>query len=62
MIPINKYTKLSSHMTSLSINDRALVKQIMRVGLISAKLLLKGVNVLHFSNDLNVVDCLICRR
>ena len=49
MILINKYTKLSSHMTSMSINDRPLIKQIMLIG--SAKFLLQGVNV---SNQLDV--------
>ena len=42
MILINKYTKLSSHMTSMSINDRPLIKQIMLIG--SAKFLLQAVN------------------
>ena len=62
MILINKYTKFSIHMTSMSINDRLLVKQTMLKGLSSAKLLLKGVNVVHFSYDHNVVSSLICRR
>ena len=48
MILTNKYTKLSSDMASLSNNDIPLVKQIMLIGLSSAKLLLKGVNVVHF--------------
>ena len=41
----NKYRKLSRHMASMSINDSPLVKQIMLIGLSSAKFLLKGVNV-----------------
>ena len=48
MILINKNTKLSSHMASMSINDRPLVKQIMLIGLSSAQLLLNGVNEVHF--------------
>ena len=43
-------------MTSMSINYRPLVNQIMLIGLSSAKLLLYGVNVVHFSNDHNVVS------
>ena len=49
-------------MTSMSINDRLLFKQIMLIGLSSAKLLLWGVNVVHFSYNHNVVSNLICRR
>ena len=45
MILINEYTKLSSHMSSMSINDRPLIKQIILIG--SAKFLLQGVNVSH---------------
>ena len=58
MVLINKYTKLSSHVTSMSINDRLLVKQIMLIGLSSAKFLLYGVNVVYFSNDHKVVSSL----
>ena len=64
MILINKYTKLSSHMTSMSINDRLLIKQIVLKCLSSSKFLLEGVNIVQFSNDHvhNVVNSFICRR
>ena len=48
MLLINKYTKLSSHMASMSINDKSFVKQIILSGLSNAKLLLYGANVVHF--------------
>ena len=37
MILINKHTKLSSHISSMSINDILLIKQIMLIGFSSAK-------------------------
>ena len=58
---INKYTKLSSHMVSMSINDIPLVEHIMFIGLSSTKFLLYCINVVHFSNNVNVVSNLICR-
>ena len=60
MIPINKHAKLSSHMGPMPINDRLLIKQSMLIGLSSAKFLLYDVNVVHFSNDYNIVSSLIC--
>ena len=56
MILINKHAKLSSHTATMPINDRPLVKQIMLIGLSSAKFLLKGVNVAHFWNDQKFFD------
>ena len=47
MITINEYIQFSSHMASMFINDRPLVKQIMLIGLSSDKLLHFGVNVVH---------------
>ena len=45
-------------MTSLSINDIVLVKQIMLIGLSSAKFLLWDVNGVHFSYYHNVLAAL----
>ena len=62
MILINKYTKLSSHIASMSINDILHFKQIVLIGLNSAKFLPLDVNVEHFSNDHNVVSSPIFRH
>ena len=59
MILINKQTKLSSHMSLVLINDRPLIKHIMLIWFSSAKFLLQGVTVVHFSNDHNIVSNLI---
>ena len=55
---INKYTKLSSHMASMSINDRPFVKQIILFGLSNAKLLLYGVNDVHFQKTTTLLAAL----
>ena len=62
MILINKYTKLRSHMASMSSNYIPLVKQTMLIGLSSAKFVLYGGNAVHFSNDRKVVSRRILRR
>ena len=61
MIIINIHTKFSNHMASMPINDRPLIKQIMLIGFMSAKFCFYGVNVVHFSNDHNVVSSINCR-
>ena len=65
MILINKHSKLSIiayHMALMSINDRPLIKPIMLIGFINAKFLLLGVNLVHFSNDHNIVRSPNCNR
>ena len=56
MVLINKRTKLSSQMAPMPINDIYLIKQIR---FSSAKVLLYGVNEVHFSNDHNIYSSLI---
>ena len=46
MILINKHTKLNSHMAPMPINDITLIKQIMLIGISSAKFWLKGATAL----------------
>ena len=58
MILINKYTKLSSHMTSMTMNGILLIEQIMLIGLSNVKFLLKGIKSSTFSNDHTVVAAL----
>ena len=58
MILINKHTKLSRHMASMFISDRRLINHVMLIYFGSAKFLLKGVNVVHFSNDYNMLAAL----
>ena len=60
MVLINKQPKLSCHMASIPINDRRLIKPVMLISFCSAKFLLKGVNIVSFSNDHNIVSSLIC--
>ena len=60
MVLINKQPKLSCHMASMSINDRRLIKPVMLICFCSAKFLLKGVNIVSFSNDHRIVSSLIC--
>ena len=60
MVLINKQPKLSCHMASMPINDRRLIKPVMLKCFCSAKFLLKGVNIVSFSNDHNIVNSLIC--
>ena len=60
MVLINKKPKLSCHMASMPINDRRLIKPVMLKCFGSAKFLLKGVNIVSFSNDHNIVSSLIC--
>ena len=60
MVLINKQPKLSCHMAPMPINDRRLIKPIMLICFCSAKFLLKGVNIVSFSNDHNIVSSLIC--
>ena len=60
MVLINKQPKLSCHMASMPINDRRLIKPVMLICFGSAKFLLKGVNIVSFSNDHNIVSSLIC--
>ena len=59
MVLINKQPKLSYHMASMSINDRRLIKPVMLICFCGAKFLLKGVNIISFSNDHNIVSSLI---
>ena len=47
-------------MASMPINDRRLIKPVMLICFCSAKFLLKGVNIVYFSNDHNIVSSLIC--
>ena len=61
MVLSNKHPKLSCHMASMYINDRRLIKPVMLICSCSAKFLLKGVNIVPFSNDHNIVSRLICR-
>ena len=61
MVLINKQPKLSCHMASLPINDIRLIKPVMLICFGSAKFLLKGINIVSFSNDHNIVSSLICR-
>ena len=61
MVLINKQPKLSCHMASMPFNDRRLIKPVMLKCFCSAKFLLKGVNIVSFSNDHNIVGSLICR-
>ena len=48
MVTINKHTKVSSHMAPMPVNDRTLIKQIMRICFSSVKLFLYDVNVVQF--------------
>ena len=59
MILINKHTKLSRHVASMLINGRRLTKHVMFICFGSAKFVLQGVNVVHFSNNHNIVSSLI---
>ena len=61
MILINKQTKFSRNIASMPINDRRLIKPVVQNCFCSAKFLLLGVTVVHFSNDHNIVNNLICR-
>ena len=61
MILINTHSKLSSRIAPMSINDIH-PKQIMLIGLSSAKFLLCGVNVVHFSNDHNIASSITFRH
>ena len=58
MILIDKQTKLSHHMASMLIKDRPLIMPIILICFGSAKFLLQGVNVVHFSNDHNILAAL----
>ena len=58
MVLINKQPKLSCHMASMPINDRRLIKHVMLICFCSAKFLLKGVNIVSFSNDHRIVSSL----
>ena len=58
MVLINKYTKLSNGMASMSINDRPNFKQIMLIGLSSAKLMLYGLNAVHFQTPTTLLAAL----
>ena len=49
-------------MVPMPINDRALIKQIMLICISSAKFVVYGVYVVHFSNDHNVLSSLIYRH
>ena len=60
MVLINKQPKLSCHLASMPINDRRLIKPVMLICFCSAKFILKGVNIVSFSNDHNIVSSLIC--
>ena len=60
MVLINKQPKLSCHVASMPINDRRLIKPVMLICFCSAKFLLKGVNIVPFSNDHNIASRLIC--
>ena len=60
MVLINKQPKLSCHMASMPINDRRLIKPVILTCFCSAKFLLYGVIIVSFSNDHNIVSCLIC--
>ena len=60
MVLINKQPKLSCHMALMPINDRRLIKPVMLICCGSAKFLLKGVNIVSFSNNHNIVSSLIC--
>ena len=60
MVLINKQPKLNYHMASMLINDRRLIKPVMLICFCSAKFLFKGVNIVSFSNDYNIVSSLIC--
>ena len=60
MVIINKQPKLSCHMASMPINDRRLTKPVMLICFCSAKFLLKGLKIVPYSNDQNIVSHLIC--
>ena len=51
MILINKHLKLSCYVASMPNNDRRLIKPVVLTCFSSAMFLLKGVNVVLFSND-----------
>ena len=59
MILINNHT---CDMALMLTNDIPLIKQNILIDFSSAKFLLYGVNVVHFSNENNVVNSFICRR
>ena len=58
MILINKYTKLSRHMTSMLIKDRRLIKSVILICFGSAKFLLEGLNEEHFSKTTTLLAAL----
>ena len=58
MVLINKQSKLSCHMASMSISDRRFIKPVMLICFCSAKILLKSVNIVPSSNDHNIVSSL----
>ena len=60
MVLISKHPKFSCHMALMPINDRRLIKLVMLICFCSAKFLLKGVNIVYFSSDHNIVSSLIC--
>ena len=60
MVLINKQPKINCHMASMPINDRRLIKPVMLICFCSAKFLLKGVNIVSFSNEHNIISSLIC--
>ena len=56
MVLINKQPKLSCHMASMPINDRRLIMPVILICFGSSK----GVNIVSFSNDHNIVSSFIC--
>ena len=58
MILINKHLKLSFHMALMPIDDRRHIKTFVLIIFSSAKFLVKGVNVVPFSNSHNIVSSL----
>ena len=60
MVLINKQPKLSCHMASMPINDRRLIKPVMLICFCSTKFLFKGVYIVSFSNNHNILGSLIC--
>ena len=60
MVLINKQPKLSCNMASMPINDRRLIKPDMLICFCNTKFLFKGVYIVFFSNNHNIVDSLKC--
>ena len=60
MVLINKQPILSCHMASMPINNRRLIKPVMLICFCSGKFLFKGVNIVSFPNDHNIISSLIC--